>query len=229
MSLFDDPAVPLNNCNICGSDEFTFGWRARGQAARPPQCARCKTVERHRIVRGIYLCLRPLLRRWRAFQFAPDRSVELGWFAAFDSSIFESGISVDMMDTGFDDGAFDIIISNHVLEHVADDVRALRETLRVVGPAGIVHVSAPSPVYRWETQDWGYPDPNLDSHYRLYGADFPLKMRERIADLHCIAVVGHDAITATFDIVYFFSYTSSSLGLVGKQLQHFGIPVFRST
>ena len=114
-----DRAPPsLNSCNICGSQEFTFGWRARGQAARPPQCARCKTVERHRIVRSIYSCLRPVLLSWRAFQFAPDGSVEPTWFAGFQSSVFDSANSVDMMDTGFANGAFDLVISNHVLEHV---------------------------------------------------------------------------------------------------------------
>jgi len=227
--VVDHAPTSLNTCNICGSQEFSFGWRARGQAARPPQCVRCKTVERHRIVRSIYSCLRPVLRKWRAFQFAPDRSVEPSWFATFESSVFHSTNSVDMMDTGFADGAFDLIISNHVLEHVADDVRALRETLRVVGPAGIVHVCVPTPIYHWETQDWGHPDPNLDFHYRLYGADFPLQMCERIADLHCIAAAGNDPVTATSDIVYFFSYLPSSLQLVGQQLQHFGVPVFRCT
>ena len=225
-----DRAPPsLNSCNICGSQEFTFGWRARGQAARPPQCARCKTVERHRIVRSIYSCLRPVLLSWRAFQFAPDGSVEPTWFAGFQSSVFDSANSVDMMDTGFANGAFDLVISNHVLEHVTDDVRALRETLRVVGQAGVVHVCVPAPIYHWETRDWGYPDPDLDFHYRLYGADFPLRMRERIADLHCIAVAGGDFVTATSDIVYFFSYTPASLQLVGQHLQHFGIPVIRFT
>jgi SAM-dependent methyltransferase len=219
----------LKICNICGSEEFTFGSLTRGRATHPPQCARCKTVERHRIVRNIYGCMRPLLTSWRAFQFAPDRSVERGWFASFEASVFDSKSSVDMMNTGFADGEFDLVISNHVLEHVADDVQALRETLRIVGPAGIVHVCVPSPIQNWDTQDWGRPDPNVHSHYRLYGADFPLIMCKRIEDLCCIGVAGADPVTASSDLVYFFSYDLASLKCIGKQLQHFEIPIFRYT
>jgi SAM-dependent methyltransferase len=181
------------------------------------------------MVRDIYSCLRPLLASWRTLQFAPDRSVERGWFASFESSVFDSDKSVDMMDTGYPDGAFDLVISNHVLEHVADDVQALRETLRIVGPTGIVHVCVPSPVYCWETRDWGWADPDANYHYRVYGPDFPLNMCKRIADLHCLAVVGRDPVTEVSDIVYFYSYAPSSLELVGKQFQHFKLPVFRFT
>src|SRR5271155_4512247 len=139
-SLLNNSAGSIKVCNICGGKEFTFGSLVRKEGALPPQCARCKAVERHRIVRNIYSCIRPLLVNWRAFQFAPDRSVEPGWFATYRSSVFDSNDSIDMMDTGFADGAFDLVISNHVLEHVADDVQALRESLRIVGPTGIVHV-----------------------------------------------------------------------------------------
>jgi SAM-dependent methyltransferase len=225
--LLDRLQAPTASCNICGGDEFVFGSLVREPRTPPPQCASCKTVERHRIVRGIYEHLRPVLTRRRAFQFSPDRSVEPEWFAVFESSVYGSTNSVDMTDTGFADGAFDWIISNHVLEHVADDAGALRETLRVAGASGVVHVCVPSPMRQWATQDWGYPDPRIHAHYRVYGADFPLRMCQKIRNLHCIGAIGHDYITGIRDVVYFFSFALDELGLLANQLTYWKVPVVR--
>jgi Methyltransferase domain len=215
------------HCNICGGNKFIFGSLIREQSTPAPQCASCKTVERHRIVRGIYEHLRPALTARRAFQFAPDRSVEPEWFSEFQSSVYGSANSVDMMNTGFADGAFNLVISNHVLEHIADDTAAMRETLRVVGQTGVVHVCVPSPLRQWATQDWGYPDPKINYHYRLYGADFPLLICQKIKNLHCIGVIGEDPITVSSDIVYFFSFSPAELASVAQQLMRRALPVLR--
>jgi hypothetical protein len=227
--LFETDQKTITHCNICGGDKFVFGSLVRDQSTPAPQCASCKTVERHRIVRGIYEHLRPLLTERRAFQFAPDRSVEPEWFSEFKSSVYGSNNSVDMMNTGFAAGAFELLISNHVLEHIADDTAAMRETLRVVGKTGIVHICVPSPLHQWSTQDWGYPDPKVHSHYRIYGADFPLRMRRSIESLHCIGVIGEDPITATSDVVYFFSFTLTELATIAHQLMRYKISVLRFT
>lgn len=218
-----------NSCNICGGNKFAFGSLVRAENTPPPQCASCQTVERHRIVRGIYQHLKPILTGRRAFQFAPDRSVEPEWFASFESSVYGGKNSIDMRHTGFSDGAFDLVISNHVLEHIADDVGALLETLRVVGPRGVVHVCVPSPMRQWITQDWGYPNPEVHAHYRLYGADFPLDMCRKIPHLHSIGAIGTDHITMTNDIVYFFSFSPPELASLADRLTYYKVPVVRFT
>jgi SAM-dependent methyltransferase len=43
----------------------------------------------------------------------------------------------------FDDGAFDFVISSHVLEHVANPGRQIEEWLRIVRPGGIVYMVVP--------------------------------------------------------------------------------------
>ena len=60
----------------------------------------CHSVERHRIVHGIYKALLPLLSEWRALQFAPDKSVEAAWFAKFDISAHGRENFIDMADPG---------------------------------------------------------------------------------------------------------------------------------
>lgn len=44
--------------------------------------------------------------------------------------------AIDILDTGFEDRCFDIVLSNDVLEHVPDLDRALKETARILRPEG---------------------------------------------------------------------------------------------
>lgn len=45
-------------------------------------------------------------------------------------------VKADIQDLPFEDNSFDVIFCNHVLEHVADDKRALSELYRVMKPGG---------------------------------------------------------------------------------------------
>lgn len=44
----------------------------------------------------------------------------------------------------FQPGAFDIVVMNHLIEHLEDPVRALSEAQRILKPAGILAVSVPN-------------------------------------------------------------------------------------
>ena len=217
---------PPPKCPICGSHAFSFGGLARAPGSLPPLCEGCKSVERHRIIHAAYQPLRPLLRTWRAFQFAPDPSVRAEWFASYDSSTYH-GSGVDMMNTPFENGAFDVVISNHVLEHVADDRLALAEQFRVVGPEGVVHLCVPNTMWRWDTRDWGFADPKQNEHYREYGADFPMMASWAAGEALCIGVLGQDSVTGVYDCFYFLSRRPKRLELIGNTLQRNKIPVVR--
>lgn len=51
----------------------------------------------------------------------------------------------------FVDGAFDVVFSNEVLEHVQDDRAACREIARVLRPGGRAVIFAPNRLYPFET------------------------------------------------------------------------------
>lgn len=215
------------HCNICGSIEFEAGFKGRLTNGIAPMCSGCKGVERHRIVRSMYEPLEPLISQWRALHFAPDHSVDKNWFKEYIGSSYGGPNSLDMMDTKLPDGSFDLVLSNHVLEHVQDDFLALNESLRLVGDTGIVHVCVPTPTHRWTTEDWGFADPNINEHYRDYGADFPQTVLHKYPRIQIACVVGFDKITGVGDIVYFFSKNSDSLAALGQLWTRAAIPIVR--
>ena len=202
----------MTRCSICGGTSFTVGYAGRtAPNGSLPTCAVCNSTERHRIVHGMYQALAPLTQRCRALQFAPDGSLLPSNFGVLDTSTYGGKNSLDVMRTGLAAGSYDLIASNHVLEHVQDPLLAIREMLRVVGPRGIVHICVPSPTQVAQTRDWGYADPARTYHYRVYGADAgPLFLRAD-ESLHITCGVGRDQVTDTYEMVYWLSLDAQRL------------------
>ncbi|WP_181958203.1 class I SAM-dependent methyltransferase [Nonomuraea deserti] len=71
-------------------------------------------------------------------------------FAAMDKAgeVPEGGagdtVQGTALDMPFDDGAFDRVIAAEVLEHIPDDMAAMREIFRVLRPGGTAAVTVPS-------------------------------------------------------------------------------------
>lgn len=76
-------------------------------------------------------------------------------------------------------GAFDLVLCNHVLEHVADPDLALKELARCLAPGGRLIAQTPySPRLKWTFEMFGNVSPHFarlfygqDDHVRLFGAD----------------------------------------------------------
>jgi ubiquinone/menaquinone biosynthesis C-methylase UbiE len=87
----------------------------------------------------------------------------------------------DVTKLPFADGSFDAIICLHVLEHVEDDLSAMREFRRVLTPEGLAVLQVPiggdttieDPVSdpRERLKRYGQED-----HVRLYGRDFEKRL-----------------------------------------------------
>lgn len=71
-------------------------------------------------------------------------------------------IECSVLDMPFDDGSFDLSLSLDVIEHLADDVAALRELRRVTAEGGALLVTVPA--YRWL---WSGHD-EVNHHHRRY-------------------------------------------------------------
>jgi len=87
-------------------------------------------------------------------------------------------IPMDITNIQFPDGSFDVIYCSHVLEHIPDDSRAMRELSRVLNPDGWAILQVP--IHGDKTHEglsivdpaererlFGQPD-----HVRSYGLDF---------------------------------------------------------
>lgn len=147
-------------------------------------CPVCSSLPRHRILVSYFEKHMEIVRNKSILHFAPEKSVS-SWIhrnniVAISADLKNSAdLSIDVMDTGLRDASFDVIIINHVIEHVADFRKALKELYRVVKPGGSVFISFPVDM-NLETV---YEDENITSgykrmkhfgqfdHHRVFGRD----------------------------------------------------------
>lgn len=75
---------------------------------------------------------------------------------------------VDITDINFSNDYFDFILCLHVLEHIPDDGKAIRELYRVCKPGGLAFIQVPVDINRSET----FEDPsvvNEEDRRRVFG------------------------------------------------------------
>jgi SAM-dependent methyltransferase len=90
----------------------------------------------------------------------------------------------DITDIPQPDGAFDIVICNHVLEHVPDDRKAMRELRRVLRPGGLAVLQHPVQDRPDTYEDFSVVDATerlrvfgQEDHVRIYGWDMLDRLR----------------------------------------------------
>jgi SAM-dependent methyltransferase len=168
-------------CTICG---FTGTFISAG-ARQEARCPNCASKERDRII-ALYMrkhgvdaagknvlhfsAERPFFRQWRLYP---------GYVAGDIKPSPVANAVVDITQLTYPTDHFDLIICNHVLEHVPEDAKAMAECFRVMKPGGLGIFSVPLDDARAET--WN-PPPGTPAeevaricgrtHVRLYGRDF---------------------------------------------------------
>ncbi len=71
-------------------------------------------------------------------------------------------VAGSVLEMPFADGAFDLAVSLDVIEHLEDDLGALRELRRVVAPGGALLVTVPAYQWLWSGHDV------INHHHRRY-------------------------------------------------------------
>jgi SAM-dependent methyltransferase len=94
-------------------------------------------------------------------------------------------VKADICSLPFEDNNFDIILCNHVLEHIPNDKKAMQELFRVLKPGGWGVFQIPQDIKRENTfEDNSITDPKERAkifgqydHVRVYGLDYFEKLR----------------------------------------------------
>lgn len=178
-------------CPICGNGVRSF--LPFGMVERPnAQCPVCKSLERHRLV---WLYFREKTNLFSAnlkmLHVAPESQISERLrnlpnidYVSADLNLRSAMVQMDITDIHFPDSSFDVIYASHVLEHIQDDMKAMRELHRVLSPQGWAILQVPILAERT------FEDPTVTSpeererlfgqndHVRIYGPDY----RDRLQD-----------------------------------------------
>ncbi|MDG1422623.1 MAG: methyltransferase domain-containing protein [Flavobacteriaceae bacterium] len=103
--------------------------------------------------------------------------------ADIDSPIAD--VKADIVNLPFTDNSFDVVLCNHVLEHIQDDTKAMKELFRVMKKGGMGIFQVPQDLNRDVTfEDNSITDPKERAkifgqydHVRVYGRDYFDKLR----------------------------------------------------
>lgn len=152
------------------------------------------SLERHRL---LWLYLKEKTEFFSAplkvLHFAPEqafyqrfRALQNIDYTTTDLNSPLADVKADICNLPFEDNSFDVILCNHVLEHIPDDAKAMQELYRIMKPGGWGVFQIPQDLKREATfEDDSITDPKERArifgqydHVRVYGRDYFDKLRE---------------------------------------------------
>jgi len=179
-------------CPICESNTrlfLPFGVIVRSNA----WCPVCGSLERHRLIWLLFQQQTGIFdtQRKRMLHIAPEAAISsrlesittLDYLTA-DLSPSRAMVQMDITDIHYPDNLFDIIYCSHVLEHIPDDRKAIRELCRVLSSEGLAIILVPV-AGEITIEDLSITDPEErkklygePDHVRSYGSDIKDRLEE---------------------------------------------------
>lgn len=176
-------------CTICDHQYSKFLPYGRINARENALCPNCLSLERHRLI-WLYLKDKTnfFSEKLSVLHFAPEpcfiNRFEEQHGDKYITADIESPLAkvkMDIHQIPFGENHFDVVLCNHVLEHVKDDIQAMKEIHRVLKPGGWAILQVPffSPVEQKTFEDNSITDKRQrekifgqDDHVRKYGTDY---------------------------------------------------------
>lgn len=180
-------------CPVCdhGFRSFLpYGRKARSNAL----CPNCLSLERHRMM---WLFLKKETsffdKKLDVLHIAPElcfidrfEKIHGGQYITADIESPLAKVKLDVHAIPFDEGKFDVVFCNHVMEHVHDDFKAMSEIFRVLKTGGFAILQIPLfyPLLDKTYEDEAITLPNerekafgQSDHVRMYGKDYAERLR----------------------------------------------------
>jgi SAM-dependent methyltransferase len=151
------------------------------------------SLERHRL---LWLYLKSdtefFSKNLKVLHFAPEqafykrfRNMKNLEYVTTDLNSPLADVKADICNLPFKDNEFDVILCNHVLEHIPDDTKAMQELFRILKPGGFGVLQIPQDLSREKTfEDNSLTDRKERAkifgqydHVRIYGRDYFDKLR----------------------------------------------------
>jgi len=181
-------------CPVCGNQFSKFLPYGYNSVRDNVLCPGCLSLERHRLL-WLYLKNRTnfFTHELNVLHVAPEqcfyqrfRKMKNLKYLTADLESPLADVKLDIQQMPFSDNEFDVVICNHVLEHVPDDRTALREIFRILKPGGYAILQVPTAYGMEKThEDATITDPKerekqfrQKDHMRLYGKDYLKRVME---------------------------------------------------
>lgn len=184
----------------CGEDSELFSRiHVIGAGRRSAACWKCNCRDRERL---LYVYLRDIVhvfdssRKFHILHFAPEphlteRLRTLANVNYICGDLFTTGYSypdyvknMNVLDIPFKENSFDIVLCNHVLEHIENDQKAMQELYKVLKKTGIAILQVPIAsdlAHTYENSSITEPELRIKhfgqkDHVRLYGMDYKTRL-----------------------------------------------------
>jgi hypothetical protein len=155
-------SCPVCNANTRKRHTFSYDFEVLkrldvvgGEYVEADDCPICFANQRIRLLYAILIQSGVPKPGSRVLHVAPERALYENLFQKLDIDYVPADLfparypyipgvrQADITDLPFESGSFDLILCNHVLEHVPDDLAAMRELRRVLKPGGLALLQVP--------------------------------------------------------------------------------------
>lgn len=182
-------------CPVCNKSFTKFLPYGRINPRPNALCPSCLSLERHRLI-WVYLKEKTNFfhQPLHVLHIAPEacfikrfEKIHGDGYITADIESPLAKVKMDIHEIPFSANTFDAVLCNHVLEHVKDDIKAMKEIHRVLKPGGFSIIQVPffQPVPEKTFEDESITDPKerekifgQDDHVRKYGHDYSQRINQ---------------------------------------------------
>lgn len=177
-----------------GLENYTSHPHIIGAGVRQGRCPFCGSIDRARWVDFVLKSFTDIYNRqdYKIMHFAPEKIISDKLESLCGKDYYTCDIrkgvgkyQVDITNIPFRDDMFDFIIVNHVLEHIQDEAKALKEIKRCLKDTGTLVLSFPIATDIDTFEDSSVKSASgrrkffsQEDHVRLYGRDFVTRIEE---------------------------------------------------